>query len=123
MLKKIRQIHLYLGVLFAPLLIVLAVSGALQTFRLQDKPKDGGTYEPPQIIVKLADFHKDQKIEAVSGKTRSLPVMWFFVLASIGMIITSVMGIYMAFKFTKRHTFVYLSLAAGVILPILFLLI
>jgi hypothetical protein len=50
-----------------------------------------------------------------------LPLRWFFVIASVGLIVTSVLGIYMAFKYTKTRTPIYVSLALGVILPILFL--
>ena len=42
-------------------------------------------------------------------------------MASVGLIITSILGIYMAFKYTKTHMLVYISLAIGVVLPILFL--
>ena len=34
-MKKIRQLHSYLGVLFAPSIIFFALSGAFQTFRWQ----------------------------------------------------------------------------------------
>lgn len=37
-MKQIRRIHFYLGVFFAPIIIMFALSGALQTFRLQESP-------------------------------------------------------------------------------------
>src|SRR5215210_2875892 len=99
-MKRIRQIHFYLGALFAPMIILFALSGALQTFRLQDSPK-GGTYTPPAWIVKLADIHKDQRAAQEPGRHRSLPLQWFVVIMSLGLISTSILGIYMAFKYNR----------------------
>lgn len=56
--RKLRQFHFYLGVFFAPAIIFFAISGALQTFRLQEEKGWGGP--PPTWIVWLAAIHKDQ---------------------------------------------------------------
>jgi hypothetical protein len=57
---RIRQFHLYLGVFFAPMIIFFALSGALQTFRLQEEKGWGGT--PPDWIVWMAAVHKDSSL-------------------------------------------------------------
>ncbi len=119
-MRKIRKAHLYLGTIFAPLIIFLAFSGALQTFELHDPPR-GSMFAPHAWINKLAQVHKNQRTEGPPSQRHSLPLRWFFVIASVGLIITSIIGIYMAFKYTRSHTLVYLSLAIGVILPIAFL--
>jgi hypothetical protein len=120
MLKTIRKAHLYLGTVFAPLMIFLAFSGALQTFELHDPPKDS-FFKPHAWIMTLAQVHKNQRTEGPPSKRHSVTLRWFFVIASTGLMITSVLGIYMAFKYSKRHALVYLSLALGIGLPILFL--
>jgi len=120
MMRKIRKTHLYLGTIFAPLIIFLAFSGALQTFELHDPPKDS-YFGPHKWIMTLAQVHKNQRAEGPPSKRHSIPLRWFFVLASVGLIVTSILGIYMAFKYSKTHTPVYVSLALGLILPILFL--
>jgi hypothetical protein len=119
-MRKIRKAHLYLGTMFAPLVIFLSFSGALQTFELHDPPK-GSMFAPHAWISTLAQVHKNQRTEGQPSQRHSLPLRWFFVIASVGLIITSILGIYMAFKYTKTQTPVYVSLAIGVILPILFL--
>ena len=119
-MRKIRKAHLYLGTVFGPLVMFLAFSGALQTFELHDPPK-GSAFAPHAWISTLAQVHKNQRTEGPPSKRHSLLLRWFFVIASIGLMITSILGIYMAFKYTKSHTPVYVSLALGVILPILFL--
>jgi len=119
-MRKIRKAHLYLGTIFAPLVIFLAFSGALQTFELHDPPKDSW-FAPHAWINTLAQVHKNQRTEGPPSKRHSLPLRWFFIVASVGLIVTSILGIYMAFKYSKSHALVYVSLAIGVILPIVFL--
>ena len=116
-MKRIRQIHFYLGVLFAPMIILFAFSGALQTFRLQETPK-GSTYTPPAWIVRLADIHKDQRPAHEPGVRRSLPLQWFVVLMSVGLISTSLLGIYMAFKFNYDKRIVCGLLMLGFVIPL-----
>jgi hypothetical protein len=119
-MKRIRQIHFYLGVLFAPMIILFALSGALQTFRLQETPK-GSTYTPPAWIIKLADIHKDQRASHEPGRQRSLPLQWFVVVMSVGLISTSLLGIYMAFKYNRDKRVVFGLIILGFAIP-LFLL-
>ena len=119
-MRKIRKTHLYLGTLFAPLVIFLALSGALQTFELHDPPK-GSYFAPHKWIMTLAQVHKNQRTEGPPSQRHSITLRWFFVLASVGLIVTTILGIYMAFKYTKAHLPVYVSLALGIIVPILFL--
>ena len=37
-MRTIREWHLYVGLFFAPLLLLFSISGAIQTFRLPDPP-------------------------------------------------------------------------------------
>jgi hypothetical protein len=119
-MKRIRQVHFYLGVFFAPIIILFAISGALQTFRLQESPK-GSTYTPPAWIVKLADVHKDQRASHEQGRGRSLPLQWFVVIMSVGLISTSLLGIYMAFKYNREKRLVFTLIILGFIIPIVLL--
>ena len=119
-MKLIRQIHFYLGVFFAPLIILFALSGALQTFRLQESPK-GSTSIPPAWIVKLADIHKDQRASHEPGRRRSLPLQWFVVLMAVGLIGTSLLGIYMAFKYNRDKRLIIGLIVLGFVIPIILL--
>ena len=116
-MKRIRQIHFYLGTLFAPMIILFALSGALQTFRLQESPK-GSTYTPPSWIVWLADFHKDQRPAHEPGVRPSRPLKWFVVLMAIGLIGTSILGIVMAFKYNRDKRVVLGLIILGLVIPL-----
>jgi hypothetical protein len=145
-LKSIRQLHLYLGTFLAPTIIFFAASGALQIFRLQEGHL-GSSYQPPAWIVFMAGVHKDQRVESAppakpappageaapapkpaappegqpAGRKRSTVLMWFFTLAAVGLITSTVLGIVMAFKYNRDRRVVWALLAAGTLLPILVL--
>src|ERR1700729_278044 len=59
LLKWIRQIHLYLGVFTAPMLLFFAFTGGMQTFSLHETTR-GSSYTPPAWLATLAQLHKKQ---------------------------------------------------------------
>ena len=66
----IRSLHLYLGTLFAPVIIFFAFSGIFQTLGLHeaenpDKP------QPAAWIVVLASLHRDQHLPRLSVDKQS----------------------------------------------------
>ncbi len=59
-MKKLRQIHLYLGVLFAPSILFFAFTGAYQTFRWQE---NGALGALSPIASQMASIHKNSALE------------------------------------------------------------
>lgn len=143
-LTKLRQYHNYVGLFFAPAIIFFAISGAFQTFRLQDEKGYGGP--PPTWLVVMAELHKDQMLpktdagEAKQSKSatfsKQLPkkvakpsTNWsrftlqiFAVLMALGLIISSTIGIAIALSNRATRKRSYWLLASGLVLPILPLL-
>lgn len=138
-MRQIRRWHLYLGMFFAPMIFLFALSGALQTFRLQEEKGWGGT--PPGWIVMLASVHKDSKLpEARAEKPApkpsagapkappspprhfSLPMKILAVLMSVGLMFSVATGVWIALqsRITRRTSLVMLG--AGVIVPVALLL-
>jgi hypothetical protein len=144
-MKRIRQLHLYLGTFFAPAILFFALTGALQTFGLHESPK-GSSVKRPAWIAKLAEVHKDQRLPQprpaaegaerprnarpaeAGGKARQeggtkparspLPLKIFVLFMSVGLISTTLLGIYMAFKYNRDRRVVWGLLIAGTLLPI-----
>ena len=52
--RRLRRLHQYLGLFFAPTLLLFAFSGAVQTYRLQEAKGAAGW------MVWMASVHKDQ---------------------------------------------------------------
>jgi len=120
-MKRLRQIHLYLGCVFAPVLIFFAVTGSWQLFKLHRGLKDG-SYSPPRAVVILSDVHQFQHIPPTSSESGT-PLRYFMLTAAAGLVFTTILGIIMAFRFSHNKTAVILCLFAGVAIPVVILLI
>jgi ABC-type nitrate/sulfonate/bicarbonate transport system permease component len=114
-----REIHLYLGCLFAPILIFFAVTGAWQLYRWNDSRKDG-SYIAPRPLKILSAIHKDQHLgdKKYSAYT---PLRSFMLLSAAGLVLTTALGIIMAFRFARSVITPLLCLGAGVVIPVVIL--
>jgi hypothetical protein len=138
--QALRRYHLYIGMFLAPAIIFFSLSGALQTFRLQEEKGWGGT--PPTWIVWLASIHKDDRLPQpkTAGpddhvkpaakpaaktpqkpKSSALPFKIFAALLSIGLILSAVLGIVIALNNRATRRVSTIMLVAGVVVPILLL--
>lgn len=146
-LKILRLTHLYLGVFIAPSLLFFSFTGALQTFSLHQAAK-GSTVQPPGWIVILAQIHKNQTTvlperkqkaasapdpkphatdvpQAAAPKPRAyhpLPLKIFFLIVSVGLLISTLIGLYMAYKYNRDVRLITVVLLAGTMIPSLFAL-
>src|SRR5437016_8296052 len=57
-MKFLRTLHLFLGCLFAPMLIFFAVTGSWQLFNWHESTRDK-TYIAPPALAALSFVHKD----------------------------------------------------------------
>jgi hypothetical protein len=149
LLKALRQMHLYIGIFISPAVLFFAFTGALQTFSLHETTK-GSDYKPAAWIVKLGQLHKKQTINLPQRKPASapekpkadkpadapaataaatpapkpkshLPMKIFFLLVAVSLCISTLTGLYMAYKFARNGPLVTGLLIAGVIVPLLLL--
>ena len=144
-MKKIRLLHRYMGLFFSPAILFFAFSGAMQTFNLHEVNKTTG-YVPPKWIVEMAQIHKKQTLALPKEKAKpvvpeSAPrnpaaqtkvaprrssafLLKCFVLAmSVGLIATTFLGIYMAFRYDVKRRILWGMLIAGTLLPIVMMLV
>jgi len=145
-MRQLRQIHNYVGVFFAPMIILFALSGAFQTFRLQEEEGYGGT--PPGWIVWMAAVHKNQELDGekdkpakarphrdadepakkppsfakrVRGNPAKFALQLFTALLSIGLMISAALGVVIALNNRAKRGLTLGLLAAGAILPLILL--
>ena len=125
-LAQIRRLHLYLGCVFAPMLILFALSGAWQTYGLHRSTKNPEVhpdpYEAPRLVQVLSAVHMHQKLVVMKGAPLPQALRIFVLAMSIGLILTTLLGIVMAFKFMPNSWIVWLCLAVGAVLPAWFLI-
>jgi len=131
-MASIRIWHSYLGMVLAPSILFFALTGLLQIFSLHEAH---GHYKPAALVEKFSSLHKDQVFEAKAPEPESSeadakpqeeqlkPVSvyilkWFFALVAVGLMLSTVLGVWMGLKGTlRRRTHLWL-LATGAVLPI-----
>jgi hypothetical protein len=136
-MRSLRKYHHYIGVFFAPALILFSVSGALQTFRLTQASGYGSA--PPAAFVWLASVHKDQALPQVEVQKPSkkptsrvekgqpptpsstLALKFFVVLLSIGLIVSTILGVIIALNNRGTRRISIAMLVAGSVLPVVLL--
>jgi len=131
-MQKIRLVHFYLGVFFAPLIIFFAFTGTLQVFKLHERNKESGTAAiQADWIAWFGQFHKEQAwippkasaprsptASARIEKPRPLVMMWFVALMGISLMVTTLLGLYMAFNYPRRRKGFAIALGAGIVIPL-----
>ncbi len=140
-LQGIRQLHLYLGVFFAPALLFFAATGALQVFSLHEAH---GDYQPAPLIEKLSEVHKNQKFELKARKPekpkaasaasvekprpvahptalRTLALKWFFLATALGLMFSTSLGLWMGLTHLRNRALALALLCAGAAVPVLIL--
>ena len=143
-MRKIRQIHLYIGVFFAPAILFFALSGGLQTFRLQQSSGWDGA-PAPQWIAWMASIHKDQAklqpekeepheaakprppmdpakaAERAAHKRAVLPMKIFTAAVAIALSLSTLLGAIIALSMKSTRRVSVLMLIAGSVVPLLLL--
>ncbi len=134
--RRLRSLHYYLGVFFAPAILFFAVSGGVQTFRLNEAPG------APAWLGWIASVHKDQTTprprppegaqpgerphgdhrggqRAAKGPRRSpLPLKIFVALLAAGLALSAALGIALALATPTRRRGSAVMLALGTLLPL-----
>ena len=135
-----------MGAFFAPAIIFFAFSGALQTFDLHEA-KRGEATQPAAWITKIAQLHKKQNLNTrkpgppqgnpteASAKPPEAnrpapkptsPVTWTFKVfvgtMSAGLILSTLLGLYMTFQYARDRRITWALVIAGTILPLMMVL-
>ncbi|MDB6024487.1 MAG: hypothetical protein JWM68_710 [Verrucomicrobiales bacterium] len=118
-MNKLRRLHLYLGCFFAPMLLFFIATGWYQTVN-PDRRK--GVGDSDTIVSRLNRVHVEQYFPTDTAQGYSTKwFTWLVVAMSVALIATTVLGLILAFRFSKKKLPVYLSLVLGIALPMLIL--
>lgn len=140
-LRTLRKLHHYAGVFLAPAILFFAISGGLQTFRLQQASGWNGA-PPPVWMAWMGSVHIDQKkltAEAEKPKAKRpeptpaekaerearqraiLPMKIFTVLVAIGLALSTLVGVVIALSIRSMRRVSVALLVAGSVVPLLLL--
>jgi hypothetical protein len=133
-----RKLHLYSGVLFAPAIVFFAITGLLQVYKLHET-RPGTDYQAPALIQRLGALHKNQtfalprrgdgprkpgadkptapRAPKPIGLAQSL-LKVFAAAVSVGLAVTSGLGLYMAYRLSRNPWLIGGLLIAGVVIPV-----
>ena len=137
----LRQVHTWTGVLIAPSVLFFALSGALQLFSFHESH---GAYTPPPVLERMGRLHKDQTFTiapkrkpapAAPGKAAKAPphdkmqglplgvwaLKWLSLAVACGLMVSTSLGLWIAFTQGRNKPLLWGLLAAGVAVPVLLL--
>ena len=110
-MQKLRTLHLYLGCVFAPMLLFMAISGIWQTL--------GWRFDNSKRLALLFTIHTSRALK--TGEPSSLSSLFLrdFILATaVGFILTVILGVVMALKYGRSRKAAIGCLCAGVVIPL-----
>lgn len=117
-MKRLRQIHLYLGVFFTPMLLFFIATGWFQTVD-HDRLKSPG--EAETLVQKLRVVHTDQiypETGVIRQKASPKVFQGLVVAMSVALILTTLLGLVLAFRFSRSALMVAAALLLGVAVPV-----
>jgi hypothetical protein len=138
-MKRVRRIHSWLGVLFAPSILLFVLSGMFQIAGCHEG--EAGN-DPPRWIVHMAQLHMKQTIDmprrrspppavaraagaadgpavvASAPTPTTMPLKLFFFAMAIGLFCSTLLGLYMAFTPKRDRRLLAGLLAVGTLLPV-----
>jgi hypothetical protein len=119
-MRYVRKLHRYLSIFFAPLLVFYVATGWYQTLSVQRNKSLG---EQETWVSKLTSVHVDQIYPKrnATGEYSTALYKGLVVAMSICLLVTIGLGVYLAFRTTPKRWTIWLSLAGGFLLPIIFL--
>jgi len=148
-MKRIRQIHVYLGCFFAPMILYFSLSGVWQVFRLNDLPrKSPKKSELPVVQGDSSEAFRKNETESAQIKQSSVRILfnelskphtnstapgasprqdraqgfdWIAAAMGLGLFTTTLLGMLLALQPPKKRSRVVSSMLAGFIIPILLL--
>ena len=146
-MRRIRQLHLYIGVFFLPAILFFAISGGLQSFRLQQASGWDGA-PPPAWMAWMASVHIDQSVpqaeppkkpaeakpaakppadpakeaERAARKRAALPMKIFTAALAAALALSALLGGAIALNSRATRRTAVLMLVAGTSVPLALLL-
>jgi hypothetical protein len=114
-----RRLHTFLSVFFSPLLMLFVVTGWWQTVTVN---RNKGLGFGSSWIEKLSTIHIDNYFPLSGAHNYSTDLFKVLVVVMcVGFMLTTILGLVMAFRFAKRKASLVLILIAGILVPILLL--
>jgi hypothetical protein len=110
-MQKLRSLHLYLGCIFAPMLLLFAITGIWQTVGFKGP-----------VLGWLSSLHTGARFKNGQQPT-SDAFKLLVILMAVSFVVTTLLGVVMALKYGKNRKVAIVCLTLGVIVPTVLILI
>ena len=118
-MKNLRRIHTFLGCFFAPLLLFFVATGWYQTVNPDRKKGEG---EADTLVAQLSTVHVDQHFPTAAAQSYHTALFRYLVVVMcVALIATIALGMVLAFRSSRQRWQVWLSLALGILVPVVLL--
>jgi len=112
----VRRTHLFLGVFYTPLLLLFIITGCWQTtVSSDDQEKDGGYVH--ELMKNLSSVHTSDSYPRAGVHHGEWMMQILVVTMCIGLILSILLGLVMAWQLMKRKWLVVLALVLGIVVP------
>ena len=116
-IQRLRQIHLWLGVFFSPLLLLFIVTGWWQTF-IPDDARDQGSFN--SFMAKFSKIHTDQYFSQTGASHHPSELFKILVACmAVALIVTILLGLALACQTLRKFWWTVLALLLGIVVPAL----
>ncbi len=112
LMTRLRSYHLYLGCIFAPMLLFFTISGIWQTLGLTNTP----------LLRSLSSIHT-HATKGTSARLDRYLIALFTLMMAVAFIFSTALGIIMALKYGKSRRAAVWCLTFGVVCPLVLILI
>jgi hypothetical protein len=144
----LRMLHSYVSAFIAPMILFFAISGSFQLFNLHQAH---GDYTPSVVISAMAGIHKDQVFSLGSHRAPERPggpqgdkspprgpqggderpqpglstllLKILFLTEALALVATVLLGVWIGVTHPKRARSFWIVLAAGLILPVVLIVV
>jgi hypothetical protein len=113
-MKTLRTVHLYLGCVFAPMLLFFAVTGILQ--QLHFTWSRGQPTALQSAVSLLSTLHTSRALKSGATLSSTLMAAWVIAMA-VSLVVSIVLGVALAFRSGHKKAAI-LCLLAGLVLPL-----
>jgi uncharacterized iron-regulated membrane protein len=121
-MKAVRQLHLYLGAFCAPLIVYFCLSGAWQVFGFHDIPRGEPGTPSQRFFHAMSMPHTHSTLPGGNPRQDHSRIFDFAAsLTALIMIASALLGLVLAWRFTKSPALVVGFFVAGALIPALFL--
>jgi hypothetical protein len=118
-MKRLRQIHTWLGVFFSPLLLLFIATGWWQTFATDDDTKAKTGFNG--LMSRFSDVHTSDYFAHGGHAQASKPFQIFVGCMAAMMIVTILLGLILSCQPPRKLGWMTLAFVLGIAIPALML--